>query len=209
TLPITADTTGSRSDVVAWSRAAATSFASAEGADPIAWLWGLAAAIDRVGMAGSTADATPRSPEPSELREWLDALAARALRGIEADAAYKSPSDRSRLLTRAVHAATESRLCDDATTSSLLARPAAHAGHERFYVRAVLHGHHLFQRPVPLTAALRDRAVRLLVARAMGMGDVASDAPEDVHAFPLAALETVLRGHGVAAYASDVASPGA
>ena len=73
-------------------------------------------------------------------------------------------------------------------------------------MRAALHGHRLFGE-LPLSFALRDRATRVLCARALG--SVARDLPENERdpaaEHPLALVEAMLRGHGLDAYAHDIA----
>jgi len=54
---------------------------------------------------------------------------------------------------------------------------------------------------LPLASALRDRAVRIVLARALP-GSIPAREPWRAH--PLALVEAVMRGHGLGAYASDV-----
>ena len=57
---------------------------------------------------------------------------------------------------------------------------------------------------LPLTHALRDQAVRLLVARALPRAFAALDRHDRAFAHPLALFEAMLRGHGLSAYAHDL-----
>jgi lysine-N-methylase len=97
---------------------------------------------------------------------------------------------------------------------------------EAFYVRAVIHGHHLVEDALaddegeeaapsasshpPLAVALRDRAARLLIARAMPEAVRRLDAEEPdleadpAAAYPLALVEAMLRGHGLESYRGEV-----
>jgi lysine-N-methylase len=74
-------------------------------------------------------------------------------------------------------------------------------------VRAVLHGHQLVGAR-PVSVALVDRAVRLLVARALDhiLREAPADELDSAAAHPLALVEATLRGHGLDAYASDRAA---
>ena len=55
----------------------------------------------------------------------------------------------------------------------------------------------------PLATALRDRGVRLLVARAMPLA-VGTDEVDPAYVHPLALVEAMLRGHGLDGYVEDV-----
>ncbi|MEJ7728839.1 MAG: YkgJ family cysteine cluster protein [Polyangiaceae bacterium] len=82
---------------------------------------------------------------------------------------------------------------------------------EAFYARALLHGHQL-PGQLDVATALRDRAARLLVARAMvalplaavGAGGVANADLGSVERWPLALVEALLRSHGLAANARGI-----
>ena len=78
---------------------------------------------------------------------------------------------------------------------------------EAFYARATLHGHHLAVEEAPLATALRDRAVRLLLGRALG-AVLARAAPDDpAHDYPLTLVEALMRAHGLNVYAREVDQP--
>jgi hypothetical protein len=64
----------------------------------------------------------------------------------------------------------------------------------------VLFGHHLAGAQ-PLAAALRDRALRCLLARHVR---VPSSEPESAQRHPLAAVEALMRGQGMVGYVSLV-----
>ena len=59
---------------------------------------------------------------------------------------------------------------------------------------------------MPLSLALHERAVRLIVARSMRIlfATLPPEALDPACAHPLALLEAMLRGHGLDAYAHDV-----
>jgi len=73
-----------------------------------------------------------------------------------------------------------------------------HPAHERFYLAALAWGHRLAVEGRPLAHGLRDRATRVLAARAMASvappDDTASDAP-------LALVEAAVRNLSIAGYA--------
>jgi lysine-N-methylase len=111
--------------------------------------------------------------------------------------AWRSARDRSLTASHEIAAAAAS-LRDPAALEAALAAPSPDPAGEAFYVRAVIHGHQIIGR-LPLGLALRDRAVRLLVARAMG-------ALAPAVRRPLTILEAMLRGHGMEIYAREVRS---
>ncbi|AKT37733.1 uncharacterized protein CMC5_018750 [Chondromyces crocatus] len=209
-LPITTDASAPRDDVIAWSRAL---LAAPPPADVPASLWALAAALERSGPCPDAAvralsDAPPLTP--SHLAPWIEALAARVHRRASEDAAFRSPHDLAQRTFVWLAATTRALLLPDLVHLILTAEAPPARRAERFHLRAALHGHQ-FLGPAPLAHRLRDAATRLIVARAMtlGLATVAGDPdaePQDDPAseHPLALLEAVLRGHGLAAYASDV-----
>lgn len=83
----------------------------------------------------------------------------------------------------------------EAARASITTWPAPRAAaHERVYLRALTFGHRLAVEATPLADALRERAARLVLARAMH--DV--DAPSaTLAAHPLGALEATLRHRGL------------
>ena len=166
--------------------------------DLVAALWSLADAVLRGGLDESVllgALASPASPDVNAVLPWIQALSERADSRVSSATAWRSERDRSLTASRAIAAAATSLLDPGALAAALAAPPLDPAG-EAFYLRAVLHGHQLAGR-LPLEGALRDRAVRLLVARAMGA--LAPDARR-----PLTILEAMMRGHGIEIYAREV-----
>jgi len=98
-------------------------------------------------------------------------------------------------------------LCQPEALEALLAAPAPAPRAEAFYLRALIHGHALAIGGLPISLALHDRAVRVLVARALPLV-LATLPPAELDpacAHPLALVEAMLRGHGLDAYAHDVA----
>ena len=85
---------------------------------------------------------------------------------------------------------------------------AATARAEAFTVHALLHGHALVDEQ-PLVSALRDQAVRLVIARKLSeIGAMqAASAPVGPSAAlarePIALVQALMRGHGLWAYAAS------
>jgi lysine-N-methylase len=190
-----------RAELVAWSRRA---MASGPFPDPAAALFGLADAIERRGLGEGTAGPWP-ALDAVVVRPWIEALARAAARAVRRDEAYRSERD---LALRAARwlAITAALLLDPGVLEALLEAPVPAPDAEHFYVRANLHGHRLLDDP-PLARALRDRAVRLVVARAMPLvlAELPVDELDPAAAEPLALVEALLRGHGLDEYARHVA----
>ncbi len=196
-LEIAASVTAPRAAYVAWSRLLA---AQPSPADPVAALWSLAAAVDASGLdeaATLAALASPVLPDVNAVLPWIRALSERADSRVASASTWRSARDRSLTASREIAAAAAS-LRDPVALATAIATASPDPAGEAFYLRAVIHGHQLVGR-LPLATALRDRAVRLLVARAMG-------ALAPALRRPLTVLEAMLRGHGIEVYAREVRS---
>jgi lysine-N-methylase len=199
-LPLTASSDGPRSDLAGWSRAVCQ---SPPASDVPSAFCALSAAVQSDGLdlaAAGRAIAGPRSSRPADLASLFDALAARAARRAAEDAEWRSPGDLARQATCWI-ARAAAALREPDTISMCWNTPPADPAAEAFYLRASIHGHHLAG-DLPLCVALRDRAARILLARALAdviPADITDPAAEQ----PLALVEAMLRGHGLASYAHD------
>ncbi len=186
-----------------WSRRVAALLPAPDAAPALV---SLGAAVAAGGLAADpTAALTDPAPiDPQAVLPWIDALHLRAERRLREDSAWRSERD---LVLRAAGwiAAATAALLDPAALAALLAAPVAAPRAEAFYLRALVHGH-LLAGALPLSLALHDRAVRILVARALPLAFAAApaDTLDPACAHPLALLEAMLRGHGLDAYAHDV-----
>jgi lysine-N-methylase len=199
-IPVARGRTAPRAALAAWSRIVAGEDPG-EG-DAVARLWSLAGAIEGDGLdeaAARRALAAPELPAVPELEAWTAALAARAKARVESAETWRSARDRSLRASRWIAAAAEA-LREPGGVVAALGAGERFRGDEAFFVRASLHGHHLAGE-LPLGTALRDRAVRLLLARALGDGMPADDPG---HAHPIALVEAMMRGHGLGAYVGSV-----
>jgi lysine-N-methylase len=221
-----------RGDLVAWSRAvlAVATDPSSAAVDWAAALWALAAEVEASGLDASAARrafaAPSRGPRAEDVLPWIDALRRRAARRAQEGAAWRSERDLARRAARWIEKAAEILLEPGACETALGASEAGPSGggsgpdelasrqvSEGLYVRALIHGHQLVAgsgEGPSLAVALRDRAVRVLLARAMpeAIARVASEEPgappDSAERYPLALLEAMLRGHGLEAYRFDV-----
>jgi lysine-N-methylase len=203
-VEISPGTTAPRRELVAWSRRVAELLDATMGAAPdvAAVMASLSALLAEGGLA---ADPTPAVTTPSPLaaatvRPWIEALHRRMVEHDE-KARWRSERDLVRRGFRWLALASAS-LLDPGVLPAVLAAPAS----ELFYFRALLHGHRLVG-PSPLSRAFMDRAVRILVARALPpvlAADPPKAVPEGVRAHPLALVEALIRGHGLERYVSEV-----
>jgi lysine-N-methylase len=198
--------TAARAEFLAfWHRA--TRFPAAP--DTARALFGLAAQVEERGLDPEACERAWTSAPPlraEELSPWIAALAARAHKRVREDSAWRSERDLTLRAARWIAKVTGD-LGDRAAIEALLAAPVTTSRVEDFYVRALLHGHRLVLPPVrPLTTGLRDRAVRMMVARALAALFAKMDAAalDPACAQPLALVDAMMRGHALDLYVEDV-----
>lgn len=190
----------SRHELVAWSRVVAQ---APSPTDVLGTFLALAAEIEAWGLsteAAKQALAAPRAADPGSMRPALFALAERVQRRLKIDATWRTEKD---LAFQSMHwicqAATLLASEQGALERILDMHPEPEdALAEAFYLRAGAHGHHFVLGPAPLVHALRDRAVRLVLARAVRRlvgPDEREQEPAAQH--PLALVEATLRGYGL------------
>lgn len=175
-VALTAAERAPRAAFVAWSRRVAELVEGAE--DPLAFLWSLAAAVETRGLDLPE----PMAPAAPDLQAVVPALVQRAQARVDAADGWRAGGDRSRRASHEILAAAK-RLAQPAGLAFALTDARSRQG-ERFYLRALLHGHALAGEV--LADALRERALRLALARAL-------PGP-----YALAEVEAMMRGHGLA-----------
>lgn len=201
---ITADSVAPRAAFMAWSRAVTQALPAA---DTAAALLSLARAVTSEGLdetAAARAIASPAAVRPEDVQPWAEALSQRAARRAREDATWRSSRD---LVLRAAGwlETAAGVLADREIATTLLAQPPAAPRSEQFYLSALLHGYRLAGGR-PVAVELHDRAVRILVARALGhvMAGIPEEERDSAAAHPLALVEGMLRGHGLDGYVEDV-----
>jgi lysine-N-methylase len=177
-------------------------------ADVPATLWRLAASLETDGLAHGhgwrAAWQAPAVP-PDELSPWLQALAGTIDARLAEWSLWRSRHDLVPHLARAVRAAAERLMTDSSAVEAVPAAAIRRA--EVFTVHTRLHAHG-YADELPLATALRDQAVRLLLARALPetlrgpASALAGDAAIDE---PIALVEALLRGQGLWSYAERAA----
>jgi lysine-N-methylase len=159
--------------------------------DPAVWLWGAAAALE---------SGAPRKPTVADVDPWLRALAEAARRRAARDGDWRSTNDATLRGLRWI-ATTSLAVLHDDLLEALLVSPPVDARVETLWVRANLWGYHDVA-DLGVVSMLRDRAVRLWLARAMP--ELApSDVADPMFEQPLAVIDVIMRGHGLSHYASD------
>ena len=176
--------------------------------DVPATLWHLAASLEADGLAqGDSWRAAWQAPgvPRDELAPWLRALSAAIDARLAEWSLWRSTVDVVPHVARAARAAAERLAAAPAASHAAPATAIRRA--EAFTVHARLHAHG-FADELPLATALRDQAVRLLLARALPAtlrgpaSALANDAAADE---PIALVEALLRGHGLWTYAERAA----
>ncbi len=195
TVRLTADRTASAAELHAWSAAVVASPAPA---DAVAWLLDAADRIERSGLtsADEAAAAPPAEGRAQDLLADVRAFHAGLERRAREAATWRSERDFARQAVTWLERATATLLAN-----GLAGAPAVplDASREAFYVRAAIFGHALaLDEDVPLTRALRDRAIRLLLARAMGPLLAAAPSPIDrALREPIAVVDGTMRAQGL------------
>jgi lysine-N-methylase len=204
-IPLAPGKIGGQSQLAAWSRAVVAADAPVDVASAF---WALAGAVAAHGLdVARSVEAIRTSSPPTEIElvPWLEAVAARA-RGRVRSAAWRSERDVSRAASGWMRDAAERLL--EPMGRRLALDDQAFAADERRFLAHTVHGHRLVE-GVTIERALRDRAVRVLLGRAMApVLDAARDEPawpgEATLRHPLGLVEAMMRGHALRAYASAV-----
>lgn len=172
TIRVDGARTVDRSELARWSRSL-----EVPDADAAAFAWGLAAAIEGDGLSASAEPAL----DETEARRWIDAATAHA----GAVSAKLAPWQGDRSLAMRVIAAIGGANVAIATRSD---------ERERFYLRASIFGHAGVANGPPIATLLRDRAIRILLARAI------ADEADPMFRDPLPLVEAVMRNYRLRAY---------
>lgn len=200
TIALTKKRRASRDELVRWSRIVAAS--SPPTNVPGAFL-ALAEAVETWGLdlhAATVAMASHRPVDPDAMRPAWIALAERTQARLKIDGAWRSDNDLAFRAIGWIHRAAKFVLTNPDEVERLCSadRAVEAAKSEAFYLQAGAHGHHFVLGDAPLVQALRDRATRVVLARAVARvvsEDELRDEPALRH--PLALVEATLRGHGL------------
>jgi hypothetical protein len=190
----------SRDELIVWSRIVASAPAPN---DTLGTFLALADEVETWGLdptAASRALSSPRSADPESMRPALVALLERSRRRLTVNAAWRSENDLALHAIRWISNAAQYLLADPVALERLITTPpsAAEAKDEAFYLRAGAHGHQFVLSDAPLAHALRDRAVRILIARVFPVVVGPDEQPSDpALRHPLALVEATLRAHGL------------
>ncbi len=171
--------------------------------DGVAALWSLATALDAGGLdAARDALTRPSAPDAAVFSASLEALAPRIDR-LAAET-WRSPEDLPRqVATALVSACALARDLGD----ELLRGAGTYREAEAFYVRALLFGHQLVSAKGKrsMAASARDRALRVLLGRALGVVASMADLQDPAFSQPLALVEASMRAYGLVGYVNDAA----
>jgi lysine-N-methylase len=190
------ETMAPRAELRRWSAAIAS--AVPPQIDGVAALWGLAEAVREEGLDVEATHVAVAAPPPSSAALGFHLM---ALAGTTADKratvdGWRGRTDRVRRLASWLDDAAQALLDRSVVEARLGEGPGPLAGHEAFHLRALIHGH-LLAGELSLFQALRDRAVRQLLARQAFLSPVDDPSAR----YPLTAVEAMMRGQGLEAYA--------
>lgn len=197
-LPITPARSEACERLAAWSDAVV----AAPVQDAVSAFWALSDAVSAHGLdaaAALRALETASPPPPGALGEWLLCLAGKTADKHATSRAWRAEADRTRRLSAWLDDAARS-LTDLSHIAARLQDAASSRWQEAFYFRSTLWGHQLAGR-LPLAQALRDRAVRLLLARQCARQIPAASAADPAAQHPITAVEAMMRGQGLDGYA--------
>lgn len=164
--------------------------------DVVGVLWYAALAARRGALA--LGEVGPGDPACAEMAQQLTTMS-KSLRDelqrrLSREWAWRSERDLVVRAARWIADVITMRL--SASDAAAFAGPTGDATGEAFYLRAVCFGRMLDQ---PVAADLAHRALRVVLARALrDAGPPAADAHDPVFAQPLALVEAMVRGHGLA-----------
>ncbi len=200
--------TADRSSLIAWTQA--LRMVAPPDVARAFWALGIASAESLDPERACALVGEPPMPAPDELLRWARALARYARRFAEREASWRSPVDLVRASSMWVAEAAE-RLATPEGIEHV--STSAHAKDEELYFRAVVHGHHLVGE-LPLGLALRERGLRVWLARSLApileRAHARGEPPlpgESTSRHPLAVVEALMRGHGLASYARALGPP--
>ena len=188
--------TATRAELRAWSTLASARLRESD-RDAIAIAWSLA---ERIEMDGADLEALQVAFDgastiaPSELRAFVDALSETAERVAIHEASWRSEADTTRALARWIADALAAIDLDAVLARPELADPVA----ERFYLRALTFGYRLAVEARPIAHGLRDRATRIVAARALRAHPGPFEREVTDH---LALVEAAVRTLAMSAYA--------
>jgi hypothetical protein len=204
-IAVTPEQDAPREQLAPWADAVCAALGA--DADAVATLWSLAQAVGDHGLdpdAAVRALAQPTPPVAAAIGFRVLALAGKTADKRESTAAWRSPRDRARRLSVWLDHAAQA-LTDIGTAAARLSGPDGFERQEAFYLRSTLWGHQVVSHRRSLAQSLRDRAIRVLLARQCAREVVAECADDPSARYPLTAVEAMMRGQGLDGYSQGLA----
>ncbi len=209
TFQLTATFQATRDELRSWTQAVYSHCVTLD--DPLAASWALAGCIETEGLNVSAClDAMLASvaPDAADLSTLLQSLATTTAQRANSSSAWRSAKDRSRRLGHWLREASQALLVPN-RVDELLAEAAGNRTTDRFYLRSTIFSYELVAPKTPrpastLVTALRDRSIRMLLAREM-RSTIPDDCQHDPSVkHPITAVEAMMRGQGLVSYAADL-----
>lgn len=167
-----------------------------EAADPAAQLWSWADVLEAQGLRHEGPRAGVSRIRPEAPAVWVEALHRIASARLRCDAGWRGDGDRILQALRWI-VATTSVVRHPGVWAEVMALEPPSLLHESFYLRATAFGQQWVDGR-PLVTSLRDRAVRLWLARCMPTFGALVDEASSRH--PLVLIEVLMRAHQLARY---------
>jgi lysine-N-methylase len=202
-LPPEIEVSVTRTDPRAALRAWSLAVLASQPTDAVAAFWALGEAASRLGLdpAAAREAAVAAAPSAAALAADFAALADKSAQKRASMSAWRSERDRSRVLLGWIDDAAQALRAPEVVAARLA--DTRHAAAEAFYLRALVHGYLMVTARMPFAMALRDRAVRVLLARQCAVVAAPAD-PAAAH--PLTAVDAMMRGQGLDGYVAALAS---
>jgi lysine-N-methylase len=194
-VEVNASLRASRAELAAWSSAV---LAEGPPRDAAAAFWTLAGLVNGSGLSIVQVGRSlheARAPLAGDVRRCVEDLEGRASRRRALDAGWRSADDLALRGTAWIE-----RACKELLAGEIPAAPVdpAQVAREHFYYRVTLWGHRLAGEGA-VADALRDRAVRLWVARSLAALFARGAGPDhEALREPIATVEATVRGQGFA-----------
>ena len=201
-IQITPEDTAPREALRSWSHQIDEALRERAEIDAVAVFWSLADALEERGpIDGGRAVVEADVPVAAALGFRALALAGKAADKKESTANWRSERDRARRLSIWMDVAAQALTELPNLEKRLNDGPGSHARAEAFYVRSVNWGYQYLSHKLSVVQALRDRAMRVLLARQCALEIPQECADDAAVAHPLTAVEAMMRGQGLDAYA--------
>lgn len=202
TIRLHGETRATAAELHSWSATIARQLAQ-QSVDGVAFAWSLAKGIEQVGLSLLPVGKGTETPTFADLAPLMSSLESVLQQRLAAARGWRSDDDRQRLALDWLGQATR-HLQEPKVVDGCLKRRSD--AHETFYLRAILFGHQWTRSGQALAQALRESALRLLLARSLRVKVLPHVEPAQRAGlgFPLTLVEALLRAQGLLCCGADL-----